>query len=178
MRVGVELFAHRPYEDVWIEQVAELAQVSRGLLYHYFPTKRDFFAAVVRLEGERMLDLTATDPAVPIREQLLSGLDAYLDYAQQHVHGFRAFHHAAAAGDPEIRAAYESNRAEQERRIVEVLEMNAVDSHGRSSAVLRFAVRGWLALVTSVCLDWLDEPGLAKEEVRDLCSRALLGAVL
>jgi AcrR family transcriptional regulator len=47
LSVGARLFSESPYDDVWIEQVAEIAGVSRGLLYHYFPTKRDFFAAVV-----------------------------------------------------------------------------------------------------------------------------------
>jgi AcrR family transcriptional regulator len=37
--IGARLFAERAYEDVWIEEVAELAGVSRGLMYHYFPTK-------------------------------------------------------------------------------------------------------------------------------------------
>jgi AcrR family transcriptional regulator len=39
LQIGARLFAEHPYEDVWIEEVAELAGVSRGLLYHYFPTK-------------------------------------------------------------------------------------------------------------------------------------------
>ncbi|MGW2857715.1 helix-turn-helix domain-containing protein, partial [Streptomyces sp. NPDC001215] len=47
LAVGARLFSENPYDEVWIEQVAEIAGVSRGLLYHYFPTKRDFFAAVV-----------------------------------------------------------------------------------------------------------------------------------
>ncbi len=49
--IGARLFADRPYEDVWIEEVAELAEVSRGLMYHYVPTKRDFFAAIVERES-------------------------------------------------------------------------------------------------------------------------------
>lgn len=40
LSVGARLFSESPYDEVWIEQVAEIAGVSRGLLYHYFPTKR------------------------------------------------------------------------------------------------------------------------------------------
>ncbi|MGZ8718810.1 MAG: helix-turn-helix domain-containing protein, partial [Aeromicrobium sp.] len=46
--LGAELFATRSYEDVHIEEISELAEVSRGLLYHYYPTKRAFFAALLR----------------------------------------------------------------------------------------------------------------------------------
>ena len=52
--LGDELFASAPYDEVHIEKVAEQAGVSRGLLYHYFPTKRSFFAALVRRGTERM----------------------------------------------------------------------------------------------------------------------------
>ncbi|MET7442145.1 TetR/AcrR family transcriptional regulator, partial [Streptomyces sp. NPDC005568] len=30
---------------------------------------------------------------------------------------------------------------------------------------------------TAVCLEWLRDPGLSREQVRDLCARALLGAI-
>ena len=40
LAIGAELFARRPYEQVSIEEVAEIAQISCGLLYHYFPSKR------------------------------------------------------------------------------------------------------------------------------------------
>ena len=99
LSVGARLFSESPYDEVWIEQVAEIAGVSRGLLYHYFPTKRDFFAAVVERESERMLRMTAAVPGVPVREQLAAGLDAFLEYVETHAHGFRAFHRADAAGD-------------------------------------------------------------------------------
>ena len=50
--LGMELFSTRAYEEVWIEEIAERAGVSRGLLYHYFPTKRDFYVAVARAAVE------------------------------------------------------------------------------------------------------------------------------
>ncbi|MER6984372.1 hypothetical protein ABT317_47380, partial [Streptomyces carpinensis] len=39
------------------------------------------------------------------------------------------------------------------------------------------AVRGWLAFTTAVCLEWLRGSDLAREQVRDLCARALLGVL-
>ncbi|CAM5701582.1 hypothetical protein SVIOM342S_02721 [Streptomyces violaceorubidus] len=41
----------------------------------------------------------------------------------------------------------------------------------------RLAVRGWLAFTTAVCLEWLRDPEPARAQVRDLCARALLGAI-
>lgn len=178
LSVGARLFSENPYDEVWIEQVAEIAGVSRGLLYHYFPTKRDFFAAVVERESERMLRLTAAVPGIPVREQLTAGLDTYLEYVEAHAHGYRAFHRADAAGDQAVRRVYRQALAAQERQILAALaadpEFGPVDGE---RADVRLAVRGWLAFTTAVCLEWLRERQLTRHQVRDLCARALLGVV-
>ncbi|MDI3422569.1 TetR/AcrR family transcriptional regulator [Streptomyces luteolus] len=182
LAVGSRLFAQSPYDDVWIEQVAEIAGVSRGLLYHYFPTKREFFAAVVRHESERMLRLTAAVPGRPLREQIDAGIDLFLSYVEQHAEGFRAFHRAQAAGDPTVREVYRAALAAQEQQILGALSTasaastDMADGPGPGPAI-RLAVRGWLSFMVTVCLDWLDEPDLGRDEVRELCARTLLGAI-
>lgn len=179
LAVGVRLFSERPYDEVWIEQVAEIAGVSRGLLYHYFPTKRDFFAAVVERESERMLRMTAAVPGVPVREQLAAGLDTYLEYVRTHAHGYRAFHRADAAGDQAVRKVYQRALAAQEKQILAA--MAADPEFGpvfEERPDVRLAVRGWLAFTTAVCLEWLRGSDLSREQVRDLCARALLGVIV
>ncbi|MGY0489203.1 TetR/AcrR family transcriptional regulator [Streptomyces sp. WG-D5] len=178
LSVGSKLFAGAPYGDVWIEEVAEIAGVSRGLLYHYFPNKKDFFAAVVQRESQRMLRLTAAVPGVPVREQLGTGLDTFLEYVATHAHGFRAFHRAEAAGDPAVRAVYREGLAAHEEQIMAALAADPrIAGRLPEPAALRLAVRGWLAFLVAVCLDWLDAGELTREQVRDLCARALLGAI-
>ncbi|MEU5280968.1 TetR/AcrR family transcriptional regulator [Streptomyces asoensis] len=178
LSVGARLFSESPYDDVWIEQVAEIAGVSRGLLYHYFPTKREFFAAVVERESERMLRMTAAVPGVPVRAQLASGLDAYLEYVETHAHGYRAFHRADAAGDQAVRKVYQRALAAQEQQMLAALgadpEFGAVLEERPD---VRLAVRGWLAFTTAVCLEWLRGSDLSRGQVRELCARALLGVI-
>ena len=60
LALGAEVFGQRPYDEVRIDEIAERAGVSRALMYHYFPDKRAFFAAVVRAEGERLFEATNT----------------------------------------------------------------------------------------------------------------------
>jgi len=178
LSVGARLFSESPYDDVWIEQVAEIAGVSRGLLYHYFPTKRDFFAAVVERESERMLRMTAAVPGVPVREQLGAGLDIFLEYVETHAHGFRAFHRADAAGDQTVRKVYQRSLAAQERQILDALAADPEFGWATEERPdLRIAVRGWLAFTTAVCLEWLRGADLSRQQLRDLCARALLGAI-
>ncbi|CAL9647106.1 TetR/AcrR family transcriptional regulator [Streptomyces sp. NPDC058947] len=178
LSVGARLFSENPYDDVWIEQVAEIAGVSRGLLYHYFPTKRDFFAAVVERESERMLRMTAAVPGVPVRAQLAAGLDTFLEYVQAHAHGYRAFHRADAAGDQAVRRVYQRALAAQERQILAALaEDPEFGPAFQERPEVRLAVRGWLAFTTSVCLEWLRDAELTRDQVRELCARALLGVL-
>jgi AcrR family transcriptional regulator len=178
LSVGARLFSESPYDEVWIEQVAEIAGVSRGLLYHYFPTKRDFFAAVVERESERMLRLTEAVPGTPVREQLSAGLDTFLAYVEAHAHGFRAFHRADAAGDQAVRRVYQRALAAQEQQILAALDADPDVPGGiEDRPELRIAVRGWLAFTTAVCLEWLRGAELTREQLRDLCARALLGAI-
>ncbi|MFF4910352.1 MULTISPECIES: TetR/AcrR family transcriptional regulator [unclassified Streptomyces] len=178
LSVGARLFSESPYDDVWIEQVAEIAGVSRGLLYHYFPTKRDFFLAVVERESERMLQMTEAVPGVPAREQLTANLDIFLEYVHAHAHGFRAFHRADAAGDQAVRRVYQRALGAQERQILAALARDPeLGPIAQARPDLRLAVRGWLAFTTAVCLEWLRGSELTREQVRDLCARALLGVI-
>ncbi|CAM5612502.1 MULTISPECIES: TetR/AcrR family transcriptional regulator [Streptomyces] len=178
LAVGARLFSEHPYDEVWIEQVAEIAGVSRGLLYHYFPTKRDFFAAVVERESERMLRMTAAEPGVPVRDQLSASLDTFLGYVEAHAHGYRAFHRADAAGDQAVRSVYRRALAAQEKQILEALAADPeFGPAARERPEVRLAVRGWLAFTTAVCLEWLRREDLTREQVRDLCVRALLGVL-
>ena len=40
-----QAFSDRSYDDVSIDDLAREAKISKGLLYHYFPTKRDLYVA-------------------------------------------------------------------------------------------------------------------------------------
>src|ERR1700752_4183635 len=61
LALGAEVFGQRPYDDVRIDEIAERAGVSRALMYHYFPDKRAFFAAVVKDEADRLYETTNKD---------------------------------------------------------------------------------------------------------------------
>jgi AcrR family transcriptional regulator len=171
--LGAELFADRSYEDVHIEELSEVAGVSRGLLYHYFPNKRAFFAAMVRRESGRMSDLTAPDASLPVVEQLRQGIETYLDYCRDHKMGVKAIFHGAASADPEIQAIIEEDIRLQQERIT-----SAVLPGVRPTELMQIAVRSWLHFMRNACHQWLDAEHTGRDEVRDLCAQALVGTLL
>ena len=168
--IGSRLFADRPYDDVWIEEVADLAGVSRGLMYHYFASKRDFFAEIMKVESARILEITSPDTSLPVTEQVAAGLDAYIRYAAEHEHGVRAINRGAMLGDSEIQAILTVELEVQQERI-----LAALPAEVRENEVTRTALRGWVSFVRAVCVDWLDRKTITEDDVRDLCLRALEG---
>ncbi len=171
--LGAELFADKSYEDVHIELLAEEAGVSRGLLYHYFPTKRAFFAAMVRRESTRMSELTRPDPDLPILEQLHQGIETYLDYCAGHKMGVKAVFRGGASADPEIQSIVDEDVRLQTERILAAVEPNRP-----TSALATIAVRSWLQFMRNASHDWLDAPSVTRDEIRDLVTQTLIATLL
>ncbi|MFD6676456.1 TetR/AcrR family transcriptional regulator [Rhodococcus zopfii] len=168
--IGARLFSQHAYEDVRIEEVAELAGVSRGLMYHYFPTKREFMAAVVQRESDRLLAVTEPDPALSVHERIAAGLDAYLEYIESHAQGVLAINRGAVSADASIRGIVDAELDVQQQRIVEALAPPAAERE-----LVELAVRGWISFVRTVCIDWLDRPTITTAQLRGLCLDALAG---
>lgn len=166
------MFADQHYDDVHIERVAELAGVSRGLLYHYFPTKRAFFAELVRRETDRMMSDTEPDPELPILQQLRHGIDAYLANCLSNRFGSQAVYQGAASSDPEVVAIIEESTRIEEERI-----LAAINPGTPHPTLLRIAVRSWLVMLRNACQQWLATDDVAAEDVRQMAEHALLGAL-
>jgi AcrR family transcriptional regulator len=167
LAIGAELFARRPYEDVSIEEVADVAQVSCGLLYHYFPNKRAYFRAIVEHESTKLLHGTTPDPSLPPLEQLKAGLEVYIDYAERHPDSFRMAQQAAVPGN-DLHSIHQALASVNRDRILTGLStLMTVDKE------TQIAVTAWFAFVSFAILDWLDNPAITREQLRDLCARTL-----
>jgi AcrR family transcriptional regulator len=167
--LGVEMFSERPFDDVSIDDIAVGAGISKGLLYHYFPSKRDFYVAVVRHSADEMQAITEADPSLPPLDRLADALDRYLDYVATHARGFATVLRAGIGSDPEVAAIVEGVRAAMAQRIV--------DDVAEPSPAVRIAVRGWVGFAEAASLEWLERGGVTREELRELLIRALTGAL-
>jgi AcrR family transcriptional regulator len=55
LKTALSLFCARGYYATSIEEIAKLAQISKGLLYHYFQSKAEVLSALVDLQIEEVL---------------------------------------------------------------------------------------------------------------------------
>lgn len=170
LALGAELFASLPYDEVHIESVAEQAGVSRGLLYHYFPTKRAFFAALVREGAARMAADTEPDLELEPLEQLHSGVRRYLVHVRQHRNITRAVHRGAASADAEVQTVITDSTRLFEDRIVTALEPD-----GPGSELLGIAVRSWVVMLRAAGQELLDHPDVGIEDAAYLCVGGFVG---
>ena len=150
LELGRRLFSERPYDDFSMDDVAAEAGVSKGLLYHYFPSKRDFYVASLRLSVEEMLELTQTDRSVPVDQQLREGLRAYLEYVGGHQSAYRAVLRGGIGSDAEVAAVAEGFRRAMAERVLDGLGLVQPDP------LVRLAVTGWIGMVEAASLEWLD----------------------
>jgi AcrR family transcriptional regulator len=168
----MELFSRRAYEEISVDEIADRAGISRGLLYHYFPTKRDFYAAVTRAAAEEVEILTAPVPSMPVGQQLRAGIEAFLAYAESHPHGFLSAYRGGIAGDRKVRAMVERGRRRQTRRILQ-----ALGAKGEHPPAVRLAVYGWTAMVQAVTAEWLERPEIDRAQLADMLTDALASLV-
>lgn len=171
LTLGLRLFGERSYDELSIDDIARAAGISRGLLYHYFSSKRDFYVETVRSAAQQLLD--RTDPETHVEpEALLVGLEAYLCFVEDHASAYLALMRGGVGQDAEILAVLEATRARFVARILERLGIAA------PAPALRIALRGWIGLVEAASLDWLDRRDLPRDELRDLLARLLLATLV
>lgn len=171
LAIGAELFARRPYSEVSVEEVAEIAQISSGLLYHYFPSKWAFFEAIAENEGAKLVEASTPDPALSALDQIKAGLEVYIDYAEHHPDSFRIAQQTAVTDSDRHRVHQSRVSAQRERILANLGTVMTVDES------TPLAVTGWLAFVPTAILDWLGHPHITREQLRDVCLRALWAAV-
>jgi AcrR family transcriptional regulator len=171
--LGIEIFSERPFDEVSIDDIAAAARISKGLLYHYFPSKRDFYVAVVRSAADDMQALTEPDRSLAPRERLTAALERYLEYVETHARGYATVLRAGIGSDPAVAGIVEEVRRVMAARLLEDLPA----AGGEPPVALRVAVRGWVGFVEAASLDWLEHRDLARGDLRDLLVAALDGAV-
>jgi AcrR family transcriptional regulator len=166
--IGLMMLRTQPIHELSIDAVAAEAGISRGLLFHYFPTKRDFYVAVVRAAGRRLLRVTKPDPSLPADEQLRQMLLSFVAFVTRRRDSYISFVRGTAGGDAYVVEIYAETRAGLAGRVLDLLGDTAAASAPASP--VRMTVHAWLAYVEDLAIEWSglpesDRPSSADELV-------------
>ncbi|WP_148262488.1 TetR/AcrR family transcriptional regulator [Hoyosella subflava] len=174
IELGMDLLARKPIEEISVEDIADEAGVSKGLLFHYFGSKLEFQAALVRNAGEQLVAATAPDLSLAPVDALRGSLNRYIDFVEQAPNLYVSMLRGALSDVPGMSGAVEKSRGQIAGRILTIMPALGVEH----SPLLDFAVRGWIALVEETVIRWLHERTVNREEILELLTGALPGVVL
>lgn len=164
-------FSNRAYDDVSIDDLARIANISKGLLYHYFPTKRDLYVAGLREIADELVEAVMRVPEdlAPL-ERVRTSVGAYLDHIARHSRAFVALMRGGIGSDPEVAAVIESVRT---RLFEKFLVGSPFANLPPGDARFETAVRGWIGFVEAASIDWCANPRLSSQELRELLAQVL-----
>ena len=169
LELGARLFTEHAYDEISMAQIARAAGISKALLYHYFPSKQDYFVATLADGAEELRARVEPDPSLPPAQALGVSVDAYLGWIEENAEAYSKLIRSAGAV-PEVRELVEGVRTATAQRILEGL--GAADNPRA-----RTAVRGWLWFMDGACLDWIARRDVARGELHGLLLGTLAGAL-
>ncbi|MEU1941583.1 TetR/AcrR family transcriptional regulator [Streptomyces sp. NPDC059474] len=135
---GVRAFARSGYRNASMDDIAELAGVSKPLVYLYLHSKEELFTACIRREAAALVAAVraAVERDAPADRQLWSGLSGFFAHAAEHPDGWTLLHvQARTHGQPYAREVA-AMRAEIVEFVTQLIGA-AAREHARGTARAR-----------------------------------------
>lgn len=148
IEVGWELLQTRPIHELALDEVAARAGISRTLLFHYFPTKADFYVAVVSAASDRLLRPPRVPQSATPRERVRGLVEGFVRLVERNRGSYTTLVRAAGGGDQRVVELIASTR--------DALVPRWLDAAGYSSVgpLAHLVVRGWLVGMEETVLAW------------------------
>jgi AcrR family transcriptional regulator len=167
------LFGERHYAAVSTTDIARAAGVARGLINHYFGTKRELYLEVVRqvvfIPPPAAVDL----PDGPPEARVAAAVDWWLDAVWRHRSMWLVALGAQGFGrDAELEAIIEEAEDVGVERVLEALDLQGAGEPTRA------AIRAYSGFAQFAAREWLVRRTLSREQLHALLSRTLLALVL
>ncbi|WP_393063592.1 TetR/AcrR family transcriptional regulator [Streptomyces sp. LN549] len=103
MDAAVQIFGQRGFRAASMDEIAELAGVSKPLVYLYLNSKDELFSACIRREANALVEAVqaGVEPGLPADRQLWEGLRAFFTHTADNPDGWAVLYRQARThGDP------------------------------------------------------------------------------
>ncbi|MDQ6803848.1 MAG: TetR/AcrR family transcriptional regulator [Actinomycetota bacterium] len=173
--VARRLFSERSYAAVSTTDIAREAGVARGLLNHYFGTKRELYLEVVRMLVRMPSNPVPLQTGGGLEDVIDESVDRWLEMLERNRGTWLAAVGAQGLGrDVEVEAILDDAREQAVDRLVEAVEPY---EGAEASGELRAVLRAYSGLAESASLEWLHRKRLTRQQVRALLVQSLLSLV-
>jgi AcrR family transcriptional regulator len=151
-----------------LDEIATRADVTRNLLYHYFPRGRqDILLAVGERAGHQLTDDWAGDEAIPLEQRLAANFMRFMEHAMEPTDAWRIHRHGRVSHDPEHQAMVDRFEA----ILVSGVSLNNFGTPDPPPTT-RLAIKGFIAFSETV-LDEARETGAPREQVLSMVAQTL-----
>jgi AcrR family transcriptional regulator len=161
--VAGRAFARAGYESASMDEIAELAGVSKPMLYAYFGSKEGLYLAYVERAGRELLDRLAGAIARggPPASRLRAPIVEFLAFVEEHGDGWRVLFREAASSRPlaEQVAQLRERIAETIRRTI---DSSRLEYPRLASDAIAHAIVG---AGESLANWWLEHPEIPRDQV-------------
>jgi AcrR family transcriptional regulator len=171
LKLGAELFTRHAYDELSMARIAKEAGISKPLLYHYFPSKEEYFRAVLTEAAEELQQRTEPDPALPPLGQLDQALEGFLGWIEENSAAYLKLIESAASL-PEVRGLVDDVRSGTVDRI-----LGGIFGDEPPPPRVRAAALGWLWFMDGAIQDWLRHRDFERDELKGLLMGALAGTL-
>lgn len=148
--IGVDMLADRSLDELSTDDVARRAGISRGLLFHYFDSKRDFYRSVVQRECDDFAAATEPDASLEPVAWLRAFIAGFAAYVTEHRRVYLALVRGAAGSHPAVEDIVEATRSTLARRVEEGQRRLGMPH----SPLLPVATRAWMAFAEEAVTSW------------------------
>lgn len=158
---GLGLLKVSSLDALTAPSVAAAAGVSKALVFHYFPSRRELQAAVAdAAASEIVAALAATDPSLPHTARLRAGIEAFVDYIEQQPETYAAIARDAGA-DGLLRGVIERTRDAVVALVASAIGVEEL------APTMRLYLLGWMALVEETTVQWVLQPTVSRHALID-----------
>lgn len=167
------LFSTRGYSAVSTTAIAAEAGVARGLLNHYFGTKRGLYLEVVRemLRVRPAQEVPEYVNGTTPHERLSESIDRWLEMVARNREAWLAAVGAEGLGrDPEIEAVLDEARERATATIIEVLGLGPAAT---APPELHAVLRAYGGMAEAATREWLERDRLTREQLAAFLKAAL-----
>ncbi len=162
LEASQRVFASRPYDEISIDDIAAEASMSKGLLYHYFASKRDLYLETLRGGFATMSQIPEA-----FHYDLRACLSAFLAYFEESPALARMIFRGGIGSDAEAEALLAAYRQRQFTQLFQNV------GKGDEDPLLQLGLRGWISFFQEVCLQWLEQRDVSREQVLRLLEESL-----
>ena len=170
--VAAPLVAEQGISGFSLDELARRADVTRNLLYHYFPRGRpDILIAVGERAGHELTDGWVTDESIPLPERMAANFQRFFAHSEEPSVAWKIHRLGRASQEAELHAIIDRF----EDVVISSVSLNNLGTDD-PPPIARLGIKGFIAFSEAV-LDEARETGMPREQVVQLVAQAMLGTM-